>query len=214
MKWRVTNSDDGNPNHKHYQRISSEGELVSVLHMNEEHSKITNGRVPLIHWGILIMGGMNSERRGKIEIFREPTYREKLMFLQEVGIWKIVAVEVMPRRLDIVDRADVYHLFEIQNPVQFVYDYRPIFQEPSSYQPIDDNKYEYFLSGQTGSVEYLYLRKKNGKKLRWWEKQNLKDKIIGAHRCAVEVIIRGMESKDYTALICLPAGRDMGFTLI
>ena len=214
LEWRIRNSDDGNPNHKHWQGFLSGSEMVSILHMNEERSWITRERVPLVHWGILILGCSNSERKGKMGIFREPTYREKLNFLQEVGHWKLVAVEVMPRRENIVDRADVYHMFELTNPVQFTFDYKPIFETPSSYLPTYDDKYEYFLKGKSGSIEYLYLRRKDGKELRWWEKQNLKDCILGAHRCAMEVIIRGMENRDYTALICLPTGRDMGFTLI
>ena len=104
-------------------------------------------------------------------------------------------------------------MYEFPSPTLFEFKYHPIFQAPPNYKTTDDGRFEYFLRGEDEGLQYLYLRNKRGGELRWWDKQNLKDQIVGAHRCAVEMIIGGMESKNYTALIVLPAGRTMDFTL-
>lgn len=159
------------------------------------------------------MFGMGERSVKTGQLFWEPTYKEKLMVLNEVGIWKKVALEVMPPQREVVDRANVYHLFEFEDLNNFVYNIAPIFQAPKLTRVSEDGKVEYHLSIEH-AVQYLYLRDTSGEELTWWKKQKLKNQLIGTHRCAVEIIIKGMESKDYTVLICLPNGRTMDFTLI
>lgn len=197
---------------KHCTEVLPSGEVISIHHLNEARSRAVQGS-ELIHWGMVIAFSNQINQTGKF--FREPTYREKLVILRQIGYWKNCAVEVMPRKCEIVDKIDAYHMYEFPSPTQFEFNYHPIFQAPQKYDTMqmDDGLFEYFLRGEDGGLQYLYLRKKNGKELRWWDKQNLKDKIVGAHRCAVEMIIGGMESREYTALIVLPAGRTMDFML-
>lgn len=197
---------------KNCTEVLPSGEVISIHHLNEARSRAVKGS-ELIHWGMVIAFSNQINQTGKF--FREPIYREKLAILRQIGYWKNCAVEVMPRKCEIVDKVDAYHMYEFPSTTQFEFNYHPIFQAPQKYDTMqmDDGLFEYFLRGEDGGLQYLYLRKKNGKELRWWDKQNLKDEIVGAHRCAVEMIIGGMESREYTALIVLPAGRTMDFML-
>lgn len=160
------------------------------------------------HWVI----GLCTGRNAKGPILKEPSYRQKVKILEEIGKWKNIALEVMPPEIEVIDREDVYHLWEFQYPHSFHYGYRSILEKPYLFdKEIGEVKYHIRTDGRT---KYIYLKKKDGTELTWREKQTLKNKILSPIDTAVEIIIPEMLEEDYTCLVCLPRFEFLDFGLV
>lgn len=143
----------------------------------------------------------------------EPSYRQKLMVLKEIGVWKEIALEVMPPQRDVVDREDCYHLWEFQYPYSFIFDHRPIYEAPKEFGD-EFNGIQYHVK-TVGDVRYIYFKPENeNEQIGWKKKQNLKNHVIGMDGTAVELILDGMADKHYACMVCLPRGRYLDFGLI
>ena len=179
-----------------YQAIDAGGGTTTVF-CNEE----------LCHWVLGVCTGQNVNG----PILKEPNYRQKVMVIEEIGKWKTIALEVMPPEMEVIDREDVYHLWEFQYPYSFHYGHRPIMERPDSFdKEIGQVKYHIRNDGRT---KYIYLQKKDGKELTWREKQDLKNRILSPFDTAVEIITREMLGCDYTCLVCLPRFEYLDFGL-
>lgn len=151
----------------------------------------------IVHWEILMIIGEN---------MIEATYKQKVQILKELGIWKEVALEVMPRENDVVDRENLYHIWEFQYPYSFMHDIKPIYDEPQMYEgcwrDIDYHVFERF------GITYIYF--KSLKQITWRQKQNLKNSLMGEHIIAVEIIQEEMLNKGYSCMICFKEVLDFG----
>lgn len=192
---------NGQLNHDMYMGINSKNIMIQCVDAGGGNSEVLHGQ-RIEHWGMVMHQGDNRY---------EPTYQEKMMILRDIGIWKNCALEVMPAQVDVVDRENVYHIWEFQYPYSFKYNFFPILQRPQQFE-CEWGEFLYHLE-QVGKVQYLYFKSKNGNEFGWKMKQMLKNNVIGYSRTAVEFIIPEMENQDYSALICLPQGEFLDFGL-
>lgn len=154
-----------------------------------------------------ILAALNSE---------EPTYAEKVSILGKFQKGNNYAIEVFPARRRLVDGANLYHMWEFQEKT-LPFSTKPILSipKPEEFEENWDGSAEYAMcSGEKteyGRVGYLYLKRTDGKPLKWREKQKMKDEIIGDDLIAVEVISSNMSHLKYTCLICLPMDYKLDF---
>ena len=147
----------------------------------------------------------------------DPSYSEKVSILMAIGKWKQLALEVFPRTEDLVDRANLYHIWEVEDTSHLPFDISHIKQNPNFFADESTGKgysVEYELHGKrskNGIVGYLYLRSKDGSELKWKQKQQAKNDIIGEDMVAVEVISENFMKLGYTCLICFPIGYRLDF---
>lgn len=201
---------NGESSHDIYEAISDKGYYVQVINAGIGVSDMMH-RESLCHW---VLAFVKAKRqiftRGE---FFEPSYQQKLMVLREVGKWKNIALEVMPPEPEVVDREDVYHLWEFEYPYSFIHNYKPILEGPDSFGEEFAN-IEYHIS-TVGEIRYLYFRSKNPNSfIGWRKKQNLKNHAIGFNDTAIEIITEEMSDKQYGCLICLPHNQYLDFTLL
>ena len=141
----------------------------------------------------------------------EPFYEEKLQILHEIGRWKNVALEVFPTSKELVDRVDVYHMWEFEHADSFLVDTKPIYIYPKRFtRKFKDTHYEAIEHYRNGAV-YIYFQSDD--KMPWREKQALKDHVVGPDREGVEIITEAMLGVGYGVIIVLPRDRQLSFTL-
>lgn len=149
----------------------------------------------------------------------DPTYEQKAWVLSTLGRWKKLALEVFPKTSELVDGANLYHIWELENEEKLPFDLNPIAQLPDTLSDELISKayaVNYELKGRrttNGNVGYLYLRSKDGKELKWRQKYDIKNEIIGEDLIAVEVISEKFRSLNYTCLLCLPIDYTLDFGL-
>jgi len=148
----------------------------------------------------------------------EPNFLEKLDALKNVGKWKQIGLEVFPTTEKLVDRANLYHVWELQSKEIFPFELEPIYILPESFEIIEVNGIliQYALKvnkTQYGPIAYLYLKKIDGTELIWRQKQFIKNELFGENLTAVEVISEESKQLTYSCLICLPIGYKLDFTL-
>lgn len=152
----------------------------------------------------------------------EPSYHQKLWILSNVSKWSSLAVEVFPATTNMIDGANLYHIWQFKDSQNFPFDTtvinnttEEIFAENFAEKIRMFNKdILYSLIPQKssyGTVGYLFLKSSDGKELKWKEKQYLKNEIIGEDLTAVEVISEQFKKLGYTCLICLPIGYELDF---
>ena len=189
------------------------GVLIQALNAGGGQSYVFS-RERLCHWVLGFIkynpnGRMYNINRGD---FFEPTYQQKLAVLKEVGVWKESALEVMPPEDEVVDRENVYHLWEFQYPYSFIYNIRTIYDEPENFE-LEYQGIQYHIV-TVGVVRYLYFKPKNKEEqVGWRKKQNLKNYVIGFEGTAVEIITDEMSDKAYGCLICFPRNEYLDFGL-
>lgn len=180
--------------------------LYMVTSIADFTSRITKGN-RIKHWKILkvpvseVVCGGNDPAVGL-----EPCYAEKIQILKELGIWKEIALEVMPQESRLVDEANLYHMWEFQSPTQFFIRLEPILTPPQCF----DRQYEgiFYKEVIQNSVMYVYFH--SNKELMWREKQKLKNHIAGREGTAVEIITERMQNRGYGVMIILPYPLDFG----
>lgn len=147
----------------------------------------------------------------------EPTYGEKVRILSKIGKWKQVALEVYPAEENLVDRANVYHLWEVESKEILPFPTQKVFESPESFNEklklkdctISYAKEKGIINGKV--CMYLYLKRNDGKELKWKQKQIAKNEIFMESVTAVEVICKEAIVNDYSCLICLPHDFKLGF---
>lgn len=155
----------------------------------------------------------------KILNSEEPTYGEKLSVLNHCGKWKKIALEIFPVKQKLVDSANLYHIWELEDKSYFPFSINEIFEEPDSFKEqicLKGCNIEYaskISKCSTSSISYLYLRRVDGEKLTWYQKQLAKDDIYSDDITAVEIIVNSSIRRNYSCLICLPYDFNLGFGL-
>lgn len=147
----------------------------------------------------------------------EPNYAEKLSALKNVGQWKKFGLEVFPTEEKLVDQANLYHVWEVENSNVLPFELNPIFDVPEEFEEVSGKDYDvqYALrvcNTRYGKIAYMYLKSKDGKELRWKQKQHIKNEIVG-DETALEVIFDKAKKLPYTCLVCLPMGYNLEFGL-
>lgn len=184
---------------------------AEVLNSGGGNSKSISNQY-IIHWVI----GICRQMTGNYEVDRqnlvEPTYKQKVQILKDLGVWKQIALEVMPSEVDVVDRENVYHIWEFEFPYSFMYDITPIYKEPLKYEGLYEGM-EYHLFVKGGAM-YIYFRPKTALDIiTWRKKQSLKNFLLGEDATAVEIVQEEMLNKKYFCMIGFFDGRILDFGL-
>lgn len=150
---------------------------------------------------------------------QEPNYSEKVAIVQKlVGRSDMVAMEVFPIHANVVDNANLYHIW-IAEKSKFPFSTVEISTLPENKEweseTVGDLDIEYMVRIQkreSFKSVYMYIRRKDGKELRWWEKQRLKNELQYEGLNAVEIISKYGVDKP-TCLLCFPSGYTFDFGL-
>ena len=127
MKWtkeRIPMIVNGQIGADMYDGIIDDSIDTKVLNCGGGYSESVSEQF-IMHWNIAMFDGQSMV---------EPTYKQKVQILKELGIWKKVALEVMPPEVKVVDRADVYHIWEFEYPYSFMCDITPIYSDPKHFE--------------------------------------------------------------------------------
>lgn len=148
----------------------------------------------------------------------EPTYSEKLWALTSIGKWGRIALEVYPTESNVIDGANLYHMWEMESEEVLPFNIRECFIEPEAFEETVNFDGEIKYTSRTGfmgkeRIKYLYLWSADGKKLTWKRKQLAKNEIYSDAVTAVEVISSKGAEKNYSCLVCLPLDFRLGFGL-
>lgn len=142
--------------------------------------------------------------------YREPTMLEKQEIVSSVcsneNMDETVAFEIFPAKSKIVDKFDVYHLWLVKkNAIPFSIDvklakhFRNWKAKTINGKCIIYIKKTHYL---WKPVKAYFLRAEDGSELRWYDKQNFKDEMIGEDVIAFEFVTD--QYPGYTVLICVP----------
>lgn len=215
--------------------LTWERQISEVWQCNEEHRKLTCqirdfktplGR-PMRH---LIVKDVNKDKYFDNPIIatlfaEDPSYYDRVSIIRELGKWKKLAVEVFPREKDLVDRANLYHLWEIEDRNQLPFDIDLIKDfhdlKPSRYfspfigfdKAFDVNYSVALHTFKAGQFAYLFVTPIDGVELKWKQKYEIKNGIFGKNVMAVEVISEELGSLPYTCLVCYPWNYEIDFSL-
>lgn len=136
-----------------------------------------------------------------VDIFNslEPTYQDKIRIRQVLKCKDRDMIEVMPTQRNLVDMANLYHLWIL--PAEY--------KSPIQYQPSNEFKYyneNYDIAiNELEDVKVISVKKRDGQALVWSEKQKIKDTICGYDRIAVEIIPKNVTyMSNICQLVCLP----------
>ena len=138
------------------------------------------------------------------------------MVLSNISKWSGFALEVFPTAANLMDQANLYHIWQLKHSEGFPFDINVI----NSAQDFDkelhilnkDVRYQLVAKKTSyGNVGYLFLKSNDGTELCWKEKQYLKDEIIGDDLTAVEIISEEFKNLGYTCLVCLPIDYELDF---
>lgn len=139
----------------------------------------------------------------------EPTYSQKLQVIKDLGVWKEVAIEVMPPEHEVVDIENVYHLWEFQYIYSFGVDVRQSFIAPSNFDQVFEG-IQYHVERKNGCM-YVYFKDKE--KMPWGKKQALKNYLATPISTGVEFIHETLANADYGCMIIFPLGTFLDFGL-
>lgn len=150
---------------------------------------------------------------------KEPTYEEKLRIINHViGRGDIVAMEVIPSTRDVVDMANLYHVW-VADKAKFPFGLREATELPEGKRwekaTVGTLRVEYIIrtvNTEFGKAAYLYLRRQDRKELCWKEKMLLKNEIQFDEVTAVEIISKHGVGKP-TCLLVLPLDYKLDFGL-
>ncbi len=204
IQWRKFNLSshvNGEKNYGFFKRGTTKGEFVTVIYAGKFISEYASSQ-EICHWVIACTKGKK---------FYEPSYKEKLNIVKEIGKWGNIALEVMPSERKVVDEADIYHIWEFQYPYSFIYNISPIFEKPDVFEEKFEN-IKYHVEDVKG-VQYIYFKSTSLNPIGWKKKQQLKNFILGEDAVAVEFILEGMGG-DYACMVALKKGETLDFGLV
>lgn len=144
--------------------------------------------------------------------YLEPSMSEKLEIFEYTYAFcclrKPIAFEVFPIKSHIVDRIDAYHTWGVEETRLpfFVLPKAPYFWKKWESVEINGKKILYtkkFQISTKGEMVLIYfIKASDHTELRWYDKQNFKDAIIGEDVLAIEPITE--KKFDFSTLICAP----------
>lgn len=206
MRWRKASTpkhSDGQTNKTVYLAFEDEG-MYQAIDAGNGSTKIIENAV-YCHWIVALCIGNGLQG----PVMKEPTYKQKVEIIQELGKWNKIALETFPSKSLPDDEEQVYHLLEFEDESFFVYDMTPIFEEPNDFEgEIDFVKYHI---RQVGKITYIYLKDNYDRGISWTKKQKIKEHLIPSSGFAIEVISEKMLDKEYTCLIVLPDNVELNF---
>lgn len=169
------------------------------------------------HFVLKIVDPHKVTRLGPIALrnSEDPTYEQKTWSLSCLGKWKKIALEVIPITSQLVDEANLYHLWEVEDEkvLPFSLSYIPRIPENLHKEVTAENYAVDYEIKSEENIRFLYLRSKDGKELKWRQKFDIKNKIVGPQVTAVEVISEDFLNLDYTCLVCFPKNFSFDFGL-
>lgn len=173
-----------------------------------------NVRDFISEWGmakhISILKNQVEEANCGNKYHKEPNMAEKRFILNGVEANKLdlVAFEIFPAKNKIVDKYDVYHLWVVRkSAMPFFVNLRP----PRAVWTwkricIKERCFSYtirmYYSHNKMLVKVYFLKADDGSELKWYDKQNFKDSVIGEEQVAVEFITDQMP--NISAIVCVP----------
>lgn len=126
----------------------------------------------------------------------EPDYEEKIWIRQVVREINRDMLEVFPRESSLVDNANLYHLWFLPKDYQF-----PFSIEYPTERNYEETGYFYDImfgvkeiQTEYGKVVVLSIKSRDGKRIPWKSKQEIKDDLIGKEETAIEIIPKGVKS--------------------
>ena len=126
----------------------------------------------------------------------EPDYEEKILIRQVVGEEKRDMLEVFPRESSLVDAVNLYHFWILPNDYQFPfpieYPTERTYEESGYFYHIEFGVKE--IQTEYGKVVILSIKSKDGERIPWKSKQEIKDDLIGNEETAIELIPKGVKS--------------------
>ena len=148
---------------------------------------------------------------------------ERVDIVSSIGKWKQLALEVYPTSKNLVNAANIYHIWEIRDENSLPFSIDQI-SRPNTYQeermvckPNGSFKsYEVSFSlvrrrFAAGMFTYLFVHSDQIRELKWAQKYYIKEQIFGERITAVEVISELFQNEGYSCLIGYPEGFDLGF---
>ena len=140
---------------------------------------------------------ITSKLSGKNLLMRNYTNTEELDYSEKIWMRKNVLcgeikdmIEIFPRESSLVDLANLYHLWvlpeDFQFPFPIEYPEERNYQESGYFYDINFGVKE--IQSQYGKVVVLSICSKDGKRIPWKAKQEIKDDLIGKENTAVEII--------------------------
>lgn len=113
-----------------------------------------------------------------------------------VGEKKRDMLEIFPRESSLVDMANLYHLWILPVDYQF-----PFLIEYPTERNYEETGYFYDImfgvkeiQTEYGKVVVLSIKSRDGKRIPWKSKQEIKDDLIGKEETAIEIIPKGVKS--------------------
>lgn len=141
---------------------------------------------------------------------KEPNMAEKRFVLNgvEANEFNSVAFEIFPAKNKIVDKYDVYHLWVVQkHAIPFFITLKPPriawpWKTISIKECCCSYTVRIYYTYRRGLVKVYFLKAEDGSELKWYDKQNFKDFVIGEETVAVEFITDQLQG--ISALVCVP----------
>lgn len=149
-------------------------------------------------------------------LLNEPTYKDKVWILKSRGRWKKMSLEVFPIEDNLVDMANLFHLWEVKSEDALPFSIEEIGNRSELDCSISLKDCNIIYGEKTAylnqaPIKYLYLKREDGKELTWYQKYYAKNEIYSSEVLAVEVISDRFAVKDYSCLVCLPYNFKLGF---
>lgn len=155
----------------------------------------------------------------------DPTYNDRADILVKLGKWKEIALEVFPREEDLVDQANLYHLWEVENEFLLPFSTDLIGKNYSTYQDQltsipnrDKSTFDVTYSVLTrryaaGIFSFLFIIPNDSNELNWRQKYDIKCAVLGKDISAVEVISSRFSDLGYTCIIGYPDNLRLPFSI-
>lgn len=126
----------------------------------------------------------------------EPDYQEKIWIRQVVRETNRDMLEVFPRESSLVDMENLYHLWilpiDYHFPFSIEYPTERNYEETGYFYDIMFGVKE--IQTEDGKVVVLSIKSRDGKRIPWKSKQEIKDDLIGKEETAIEIIPKGVKS--------------------
>lgn len=150
----------------------------------------------------------------------EPSYSQKVEIVRKLINRKdAIAMEVFPNQANLVDQANLYHIW-VADKAKFPFIDLEVTEElpkgkeweSTSIQGLDIEYMVRTTGRDIDKVAYFYIRRQDGKELVWREKQMLKNELQYEGMTAIEIISECGIGKP-TCLVYLPLNKSLDFGL-
>ena len=191
-------------------RITHEGEIREQWEYSQDTLSYLVGINRFYsEWGFSTQITILKKLEGK---YVEPSMTEKNRIFKYTNALnsfdEALPFEVFPTKSRIVDRINAYHTWVVEKREI------PFYVKPKSslqfswWKRVQINGKELAYttqkcsSAQSGRISIYFVKAADKSELKWYDKQNFKDAVIGTDIVAIEPIV--YEDLDYSILICAP----------